>query len=355
MLDRSLSRLERHLREDPEDLSAWLELARWSARTGTFPTLLRQEYLPGLLELWSRVPSQRELAPLVLPLLELSPAEPDPKGPGRAWGVSPGARTGSGALGRDREGWYLLESGLPLRARQALSGTLLDWLPGGVATVGGVDFPEEGPVHQVELPGSWLAHQPVTVEEYELFLAASGGPPPGDWELQLEQAERPVVWVTWHQAAAYCAWAGGRLPTEAEWEVAARGPEAGYFPWGDAWPAREAVNWNPGARRLRDWDRHLAPSEDFPLDRGPYGHLGFGGNVREWVGDWFAPDYYAESPRFDPRGPDRGGQRVLRGASWFTDRELEPLRSATRRAQDPDVADPETSFRFARDLGAARG
>jgi iron(II)-dependent oxidoreductase len=289
--------------------------------------MLRREHLGDLLEVWSRAPVQRELGRLILPLLELDPLE------ARGERVAFDPRTG-----------------LPLQARQARSETHLLWLPPGVFEMGGITYEEESPIHAVELPGSWLARAPVTVEEYELFLEAQDHPSPPHWELQLEEPLRPVIFVNWHDAEGYCRWAGGRLPSEAEWEYAARGQDRRYFPWGDAAPTKERVNLNPGHRRPEHWDRNLRETEEFPEDRGPFGHLGLGGNVREWLGDWFHGSYYQECSPLDPRGPDQGSLRSLRGASWYSDPEFTPLISSTRFAQAPGEQDGFTGFRLARDL-----
>lgn len=184
---------------------------------------------------------------------------------------------------------------------------------------------------------------------------ASWRHPGGPATSNQDRPNHPVVHVTWRDAGTYAAWAGKRLPTEAEWEYAARGGLARRrFAWGDELTPRgrwQCNIWQGDFPRVntRD-DGHLttAPVKSFrPNDHGLWQ---MAGNVWEWCADWFSPDYYATSPVQDPRGPETGAARVTRGGSYLChDSYCHRYRVAARSSNTPDSASGNTGFRCAND------
>jgi formylglycine-generating enzyme required for sulfatase activity len=155
--------------------------------------------------------------------------------------------------------------------------------------------------------------------------------------------DHPVVNVAWSDAAAYCAWAGRRLPTEAEWERAARGTTGRRFPWGDMEPTRTLANY------LNQWRNGagLEPVGSHPQGASAEGVQDLQGNVWEWVADWYDPSYYATGPSRNPKGPDEGTRKVIRGSGWESEAPL--LRSAHRLSSDPANRNHSLGFRCAMD------
>lgn len=173
---------------------------------------------------------------------------------------------------------------------------------------------DERPRRTVNVDGFWIYKHEVTVGQYRKFCAATGknmpDAPPWGW-----QDKQPIVNVCWFDAEAYCKWAGSRLPTEAEWEKAARGTDGRKYPWGDKWDAHRACT-----ARLT-WGDHQGPAEvgSYPAGASPYGVLDMAGNVWEFCQDWYGEDYYKKSPARNPTGPTDGWHRVARGGSWMDD------------------------------------
>jgi formylglycine-generating enzyme len=204
---------------------------------------------------------------------------------------------------------------------------------------------DERPPHRVRVRAFEMAIHPVTRREYAAFLAATGHEPPRDWQAPAFAGDDlPVVGVSWHDAAAYCTWrasAGSaeRLPTEAEWERAARGGlEGAAFPWGDEMPS-----WIPDGGRgplPGPWPVTLGPPNGFGLH-------GIAANVHEWCADWHAADYYASSPSDNPAGPATGRRRASRGGSWR--HAVTISRCAARSKIDPAFRYTDYGFRTVRD------
>lgn len=181
---------------------------------------------------------------------------------------------------------------------------------------------DEQPIHTVHLDSFWIDQTEVTNAMYAACIDAEGCAPLAGSAADLsDDPGFSVQGAAWQEAAAYCAWAGRRLPTEAEWEKAARGTDGRLFPWGNESPTGELANFD----QLHDG---LVSVGSFPAGASPYGALDMAGNVYEWVSDWYAEDYYASSPANNPTGPDSGIQRVLRGGAWNS--RADNLRSANR-------------------------
>jgi formylglycine-generating enzyme required for sulfatase activity len=184
-------------------------------------------------------------------------------------------------------------------------------------------------------------HQ-LSVAQYARFLEDTRHEVPPEWSLmnRPQNRNRPVANVDWADAAAYCKWAGTRLPTEAEWEKAARGTDGRTYPWGNASPT--ALHVNSGKEV---WSNHavLTPVGAFEEGKSPYGIYDMAGNVWEWVGDWYDQDYYKTSPSQNPTGPPTGGSKVVRGGSWGSG--LKNLRASDRETHLPSFQGFGTGFR----------
>jgi len=265
---------------------------------------------------------------------------------------------------------------------------VLLYVPAGEFLMGSTDADKkelpafEQPQHLVYLDAFWIDRTEVTNAMFARFVTETGyktdaenlgqsvafnvttkllGQTKGaDWQHPrgpgsdikgLEQ--HPVVHVSWDDAVAYCRWARRRLPTEAEWEKAARGMDGRKYPWG---------NRNVTGNLLNSADRNLdmsgtdkgvddgyqftAPVGVYPAGASPYGALDMAGNVWEWVADWYDEQYNANSPAENPPGPDSGNLRVVRGGSWIDSRRF--VRAAVRDGRYPDITLDWLGFRCAR-------
>jgi len=245
-------------------------------------------------------------------------------------------------------------------------GAEMVWVPAGEFTMGSLEGEgdqEEHPQHTVMLSGFWLDKTEVTNEQYGKFVAwmkrtgdhskcfkeepAGKDHTPLRWTDEASMSMRgmrtgpkqPVVGVDWYDAYAYAAWASKRLPTEAQWEKAARGTDGRRYPWGDDWDGSKCNSSESGKRIAVDVG-------SYPEGRSPHGCLDMAGNVWEWCADWDGPGYYKLSPRENPTGSANGSSRLLRGGSWSNS----PFycRSACRFGLDPVNGVTTAGFRCAR-------
>jgi formylglycine-generating enzyme required for sulfatase activity len=231
------------------------------------------------------------------------------------------------------------------------------YVPNGEFRMGGDVYYDEKPIHTVILTAFWMDQTEVTNVMFADFLSEEGnreedGVPWMDssdadahihlerdaWQADPGYEDHPVVEVTWYGANAYCSWAGRRLPTEAEWEKAARGEDGRIYPWGNDAPAPDLLN----------FDDHMGDTTragNYPQGSSPYGALDMAGNAWEWVADRYSRTYYADSPTDNPKGPDTGFFRVLRGGAWKYGRTY--ARSVHRNRGVPIISHDFIGFRCA--------
>jgi formylglycine-generating enzyme required for sulfatase activity len=205
-------------------------------------------------------------------------------------------------------------------------------------------FNDEHPYHQVTLSAYRIDRTEVTMDAYGGCFEDGECPPPdtGDacnWGVSGRE-EHPVNCVTWNDATAYCAWAGKRLPTEAEAEKAARGTDGQLYPWGNDEPTCSKAN-------LNYCQSGTVPVGSYPNWVSPYGALDMAGNVWEWVSDWYGASYYTSSPTMDPQGPGEGSDRVQRGGSWISS--PRNLRASNRHRVGQGDQDDVSGFRCVSD------
>lgn len=208
----------------------------------------------------------------------------------------------------------------------------------------------EGPQHTVYLDAFWIYRTEVTNAMYQQCVEVQACPRPA-WNHSNTRSEYyknptyddyPVIYVSWVHATSYCKWAEGRLPTEAEWEKAARGTDSRLFPWGDASPSSQQANFRDSGYR------DAVGVGTYPGAVSIYGALDMAGNVWEWTFDWFQSAYYDVSPYENPLGPATGSSRVMRGGSWHNT--ADGVRTVVRASIKPNDAFNTLGFRCAQDI-----
>ena len=207
---------------------------------------------------------------------------------------------------------------------QWIDGSTLVYIPPSEFVMGNGGF--DAPIRNVALDGFWMYQTKVTNRMYAQCVAVGACSAPtmelgGPVYSNPEYANHPVVGVTWDQSQAYCGWAQGQLPTEAQWEKAARGTGGNVYPWGNEAPACDYLNMGFCSGRTSEVDA-------FPDGVSPYGLFDMAGNLFEWVNDWYGEAYYSSAPSSNPTGPESGQYRSIRGSSFESD--FDQVESAIR-------------------------
>jgi len=234
------------------------------------------------------------------------------------------------------------------------------YVPAGEFTMGSdIGLNDEKPVHTVYLDAFWIDQTEVTNHMFADFLNQQGNQTESveewfdaeeggvrihlkenGWDVDSGYEDHPVIAVSWYGADSYCSWVDRRLPTEAEWEKAARGTDERNYPWGNDPPEGNLLNFKQQVG---------GPTEvgSYPIGVSPYGALDMAGNAVEWVNDWYEGAYYEDSPASNPLGPSDGRVRVLRGGSWAAP--VYAARTTKRVGGDPRLTLNDFGFRCAVD------
>ncbi len=227
------------------------------------------------------------------------------------------------------------------------SGAAMTWLDGSVLVyvpagefIMGLGY-GDAPTKTVTLDAYWIQQTVVTNKMYNQCVTSGNctvpvqeiGAPPID---SIQYGDYPVVGVDWTAANAYCQWIGGQLPSEAQWEKAARGQNGNVYPWGNTKPTCDLANFGTCVK-------HTSDVNDYPSGKSPYGLLDMAGNVYEWVNDYYDANYYASGPSANPTGPATGDHRVIRGSSFESD--ASQLLAALRHPSPPDYTSQDLGFR----------
>jgi serine/threonine-protein kinase len=225
-------------------------------------------------------------------------------------------------------------------------GMVMMFVPESAFEMGSNTSSDEKPIHTVTLDTFWMDQTEVTNQMYALCVQAGTCHPPkrtksytrSSYYGNSQYDNFPVIYVDWNMAKTYCEWADARLPTEAEWEKAARGADGRTYPWGNDSPNSKLLNYNNNVGDTTEVGK-------YPAGASIYNVLDMAGNVWEWVMDWYDSNYYANSPSSNPQCPSSGDVRVLRGGSWGGN-EFD-VRSAFRVRGDPSNIDLNVGFRCA--------
>jgi formylglycine-generating enzyme required for sulfatase activity len=222
------------------------------------------------------------------------------------------------------------------------------YVPAGEFLMGSTDDDRvaayhERPQHTVYLDAYWIDKHEVTNDQYRQCVEAGACQAPQPCEFgkasyeDATKGNHPVVCVNWYHAQDYAAWVGGRLPTEAEWEKAARGIEGQIYPWGDSPPDCSKAHYSGCGEAA------ALPVGSRPDGASPYGAMDMAGNVLEWVADWYDADFYVGSPVRNPQGPESGKARVERSGAFDIDEWA--VRCALRHSRSPSLRNLDRGFR----------
>ncbi|NIM13473.1 MAG: SUMF1/EgtB/PvdO family nonheme iron enzyme [Candidatus Aminicenantes bacterium] len=242
-------------------------------------------------------------------------------------------------------------------------GIIMVYIPAGEFIMGSNDGQDdEKPAHNVYLDGYWMGKYEVTFDQYDKYCKENNQNRPADKEWG--RGKRPVIHVSWDDANAYCDWLFKKtglkfkLPTEAQWEKAARGTDGREYPWGNSPPSGDKFNfadknlwekekWSWADKNIDDGYAYAAPVGSYPQGASPYGLLDMAGNVWECCSDWYDYGYYKNAPKNNPTGPEGGTNRVIRGGSWSS--VAADFRCADRYNFDPSERNSNLGFRLCQD------
>lgn len=242
-------------------------------------------------------------------------------------------------------------------------------VPEGEFIMGSNDgLPDEGPEHAVSLDAFYIDTYETTNAEYRACVEAGVCTPPAfqdccaeptntewpslypDYFTNPDFDDYPVTWLSFNQSATYCEWRGARLPTEAEWEKAARGTDGRTYPWGEEEPRPGLLNFMWGQGQFDERPAYnTTPVGSYPEGVSPYGVHDMLGNVYEWVADYYAPDAYANSPYENPTGPATGSNQIARGGSFWNQGFRQRITNRNHTYLPPDVAHFDAGVRCAMD------
>ena len=235
----------------------------------------------------------------------------------------------------------------PINLAGPPAGTPMVWVDGSILVhvLGGNfimgDGGDDNPIHTVGLSSFWIYRTKVTNRMYSICIATGNCTLPLENEAvkalsDLKKRDLPVVDVNWQQAEVYCKFAEGHLPTEAQWEKTARGPDGNIYPWGDSAPTCDLLN-------FKDCVGDKSDVFDYPVGKSYYEALDLSGNVFEWVADWYTPGYYNDAPEVDPLGPEIGEVRSVRSSGFNS--EANVVSAARRFYLKPDEHRLDLGFR----------
>ena len=248
----------------------------------------------------------------------------------------------------------VIPTATPLPFVRSIDGKPMAFVPAGEFLMGSNEADplasdDEKPQRRVYLDAFWIDQTEITNRDYQKCVVAGQCTPQYFLGRTFMGDTYPVVGVDWFQSEAYCEWAGGRLPTEAEWEKAARGTDGQIYPWGNQFDGSRLNSCDRNC--IQDWRdsraddgyKYTAPIGSYPNGASPYGVFDMSGNVWEWTADWYGEDYYQMAPLENPKGPAFGQQRVIRGGSWhYSGRNL---RAVNRHKDIPTFQYDKIGFR----------